>query len=79
MDYNLPAGAITTDANGIRRATTPANTAAGGGIFLHVSDGRKTTGCIAVSRKVMRSILRWLNPATHPIIVVGPQDQINQM
>lgn|GEM_PF-320956 len=79
LDYNLPRGSITTDANGIRHATTPANTAAGGGIFLHVSDGRKTTGCIAVSRKAMRSILRWLNPAAQPVIVVGPQSQINQM
>jgi L,D-peptidoglycan transpeptidase YkuD (ErfK/YbiS/YcfS/YnhG family) len=79
LDYNLPHGLITTDANGIRRANQPANTSAGGGIFLHVSDGRKTTGCIAVSQKVMRSILRWLTPTAHPVIVVGPKALISQM
>ncbi len=79
MEYNLPQGPITTDAQGIRRATQPANTSAGGGIFLHVSDGRTTAGCIAVSRKVMRNILRWLKPAAHPVIVVGPKAQITQM
>ena len=79
LDYNLPQGSITTDANGIRHATQPANTSAGGGIFLHVSDGRTTAGCIAVSRKVMRTVLQWLSPAAHPVIVVGPQALITQM
>jgi L,D-peptidoglycan transpeptidase YkuD (ErfK/YbiS/YcfS/YnhG family) len=79
LDYNLPQGPVTTDAKGIRRASQPANTSAGGGIFLHVSNGRTTAGCIAVSRKVMRTILRWLKPDAHPVIVVGPQDAITQM
>lgn len=79
LDYNLPRGAITAGADGVRRASQPADTAAGGGIFLHVSDGRTTAGCIAVSRRVMRTVLRWLDPAAHPVIVVGPQDLIAQM
>jgi len=79
MDYNLPSGPITTDANGVRRASVPANTSAGGGIFLHVSDGRTTAGCIAVPRPVMRALLRWLDPQAHPVIVVGPAAQISSM
>lgn len=79
MDYNLPREPITTGADGVRRATIPANTSAGGGIFLHVTDGRTTSGCIAIPLPVMRSLLRWLDPAARPVIVVGPAEQISTM
>lgn len=42
---------------------------AGSGIFLHVSNGRPTGGCVAVDRSVMVSLLRWLDPAQHPYIL----------
>jgi L,D-peptidoglycan transpeptidase YkuD (ErfK/YbiS/YcfS/YnhG family) len=41
------------------------------GIFLHVSDGEPTWGCVAVGRDQMRSILRWLDPTAHPHITIG--------
>jgi len=41
------------------------------GIFLHVSDGKPTWGCVAVGRDEMRSILQWLDPAQHPQITIG--------
>jgi len=41
------------------------------GIFLHVSDGEPTWGCVAVGRDEMRSILQWLDPAQHPQITIG--------
>jgi L,D-peptidoglycan transpeptidase YkuD (ErfK/YbiS/YcfS/YnhG family) len=70
LDYNLPKGPIRTDKRGIRRSTTPPNTSRGGGIFLHVDNGRKTAGCIAVKEPVMRDIMRWLDPKKKPVFVI---------
>jgi len=72
LDYNLPEGDVTRDKRGIRRTEEPANTAAGGGIFLHVSKGKPTAGCISVARPTMKSIMQWLDPAKDPVLVVGP-------
>ena len=69
MDYNLPRGAITTGPDGVRRAAIPADTRKGGGIFLHVSKGEPTAGCIAVNERTMKRILRWLDPAANPVII----------
>jgi L,D-peptidoglycan transpeptidase YkuD (ErfK/YbiS/YcfS/YnhG family) len=70
LDYNLPSGPIRTDKRGIRRSTTPPNTSRGGGIFLHVDNGRKTAGCIAVKEPVMRDLMRWLDPQKDPVMVI---------
>ncbi len=70
LDYNLPEGPIRTDAKGVRRSTSPPNTSRGGGIFLHVDNGKKTAGCIAVKRLVMRDLMRWLDPDKDPVIVI---------
>ena len=70
LDYNLPTGPITTNARGIHRSATPPNTARGGGIFLHVDNGNKTAGCIAVEEPVMRNLMRWLDPAKDPVMVI---------
>lgn len=72
LDYNLPEGEVTRNARGVRRTDSPADTRAGGGIFLHVSKGEPTAGCIAVARPTMKSILQWLDPAKDPVLVVGP-------
>ncbi len=70
LDYNLPQGPIRTDDKGIRRSSTPPNTSRGGGIFLHVDNGKKTAGCVAVKRSVMRDLMKWLDPAKDPVIVI---------
>ena len=41
------------------------------GIFLHVSDGEPTWGCVAIGRDDMRSVLEWLDPAAQPEITIG--------
>jgi L,D-peptidoglycan transpeptidase YkuD (ErfK/YbiS/YcfS/YnhG family) len=79
LDYNLPAGPITRGPDGIRRAHEVADTHAGGGIFLHVTDGTATAGCIAIPESTMRDVLRWLDPHRNPVIVVGPEDAITRM
>ena len=70
LDYNLPQGPITTGAKGVRRSSTSPDTSRGGGIFLHVDNGNKTAGCIAVKKKVMRNLMRWLDPKKDPVIVI---------
>lgn len=70
LDYNLPQGPITKNARGVRRSTTPPDTSRGGGIFLHVDNGNKTAGCIAVKKDVMRDLMMWLDPTKDPVIVI---------
>lgn len=70
LDYNLPTGPIRTDKRGIRRSATPPDTSRGGGIFLHVDNGKRTAGCIAVRESVMRDIMRWLDPKKDPVFVI---------
>jgi L,D-peptidoglycan transpeptidase YkuD (ErfK/YbiS/YcfS/YnhG family) len=41
------------------------------GIFLHVTDGEPTWGCIAIQRDEMRLLLKWLTPSANPRITIG--------
>ncbi|MEZ5117809.1 MAG: L,D-transpeptidase family protein [Candidatus Nanopelagicales bacterium] len=71
IDYNLPPGPVVVR-DGLRVTLRPADTRAGGGIFLHVDDDRPTAGCVGIDVDRMRRVLRWLDPAAHPHIVIGP-------
>jgi len=48
---------------------------AGSAIFLHVTNGSATAGCVAIGRDVLVKILRWLRPAAAPVIVIGVAQQ----
>jgi hypothetical protein len=41
------------------------------GIFLHVTDGNPTWGCVAIGPDEMRSVLAWLDPSASPAITIG--------
>ncbi len=41
------------------------------GIFLHVTDGSPTQGCVAVDKNTMIAILKWLDPSRDPVITIG--------
>jgi L,D-peptidoglycan transpeptidase YkuD (ErfK/YbiS/YcfS/YnhG family) len=43
----------------------------GSGIFLHVSTGRPTLGCVSLARPQLVATLRWLDPAQSPRIAIG--------
>jgi L,D-peptidoglycan transpeptidase YkuD (ErfK/YbiS/YcfS/YnhG family) len=43
---------------------------AGSGIFLHVTDGGPTAGCVSIDRSSLVSILRWLRPDYHPYAAI---------
>ena len=65
--YNLPAytyGAVIA----YNAARTPG---LGSAIFLHVSTGRPTAGCVALPASELIAVLRWLDPSRAPRIVMG--------
>lgn len=44
---------------------------AGSAFFLHVTTGAPTLGCVAIPVADLLPLMRWLNPADHPRIVIG--------
>jgi L,D-peptidoglycan transpeptidase YkuD (ErfK/YbiS/YcfS/YnhG family) len=48
----------------------------GSGIFLHVSTGRPTLGCVSLPRARLVAVLRWLRPTSKPLIVIGTKARI---
>jgi L,D-peptidoglycan transpeptidase YkuD (ErfK/YbiS/YcfS/YnhG family) len=50
----------------------------GSAIFFHVSTGGGTAGCVSVSMTSLLEVLRWLDPARSPVIVMGPSAVIRQ-
>jgi L,D-peptidoglycan transpeptidase YkuD (ErfK/YbiS/YcfS/YnhG family) len=42
----------------------------GSAIFLHVSAGRPTAGCVALPAAQLRQLLLWLDPARSPVIAI---------
>ena len=43
----------------------------GSAIFLHVSDGGSTLGCVSLPSPELLALLRWLDPAQRPMIAMG--------
>jgi L,D-peptidoglycan transpeptidase YkuD (ErfK/YbiS/YcfS/YnhG family) len=43
---------------------------AGSAIFLHVGGGSATAGCVSLPVTRLLVVLRWLNPARHPVIAM---------
>jgi L,D-peptidoglycan transpeptidase YkuD (ErfK/YbiS/YcfS/YnhG family) len=50
----------------------------GSAIFLHVSRGVATSGCVAVPRSRLLALLRWLNPKLGPRIIMGTTSAITK-
>jgi L,D-peptidoglycan transpeptidase YkuD (ErfK/YbiS/YcfS/YnhG family) len=50
---------------------SPVVRGAGSGFFLHVSFDAPTEGCVAIPENDLDRIMRWLNPALHPVISIG--------
>lgn len=49
-----------------------------GGIWLHVAGRAATRGCISVPRPYMRKVLKWLDPDSKPVIVMGPSSVLGR-
>ncbi|WP_443035344.1 L,D-transpeptidase family protein [Streptomyces sp. BE20] len=65
IDYNRVPGNSPLDP---RR---PNGSTKGGGIWIHVDHGGPTHGCISVPEEKMAQLIRTLDPAARPVIVMG--------
>ncbi|WP_343065140.1 L,D-transpeptidase family protein [Nocardioides mesophilus] len=72
LGFNLPGGVHWSSKRRQYVARRPADTARGGGIFLHVQRSTYTAGCVAGPLRDLRWLVRWLDPARQPRIVMGP-------
>ena len=50
----------------------------GSGIFLHVSHGNPTLGCVSLALPQLLKVLRWFDPAKSPLIVIGTRATIRK-
>ncbi len=55
---------------------TPPSGPIGSGIFLHADIGAPTQGCISLPYGDLIQVLTWLNPARHPVVVMGPDSVV---
>jgi L,D-peptidoglycan transpeptidase YkuD (ErfK/YbiS/YcfS/YnhG family) len=56
---------------------TPTTPGRGAGIFLHdFTPSGVTAGCVALAPAQLDSVLRWLDPAQHPIIRIGTRAEV---
>ncbi|MFJ5518738.1 hypothetical protein ACIQB4_16910 [Streptomyces griseoluteus] len=49
----------------------------GGGIWLHLDHGDGTSACVTVPEAGIRTLLGTLDPADHPMVVMGDRDRLN--
>ncbi|MFD9322468.1 hypothetical protein ACFWDQ_33285 [Streptomyces sp. NPDC060053] len=65
VDYNREPGTSPLD------WTRPLGAERGGGIWLHVDHGGPTHGCVSIAEQHMKELLLALDPALHPVVVMG--------
>ena len=58
--------------------TSPVVPGAGSGIFIHADLGAPTTGCVSVPLGELDELLRWLDPDDAPLVVMGPDSEIEK-
>lgn len=79
IDYNLPRGVYWSESQREHRTKTPANTSKGGGIFLHVNGSGATAGCVSLHETSMLKMMKWMDPAKQPRIVMGPTSYVTSL
>ncbi|WDG30185.1 L,D-transpeptidase family protein [Streptomyces sp. CA-278952] len=65
INYNRTEGVSPLD------RTRPLGLERGGGIWIHVDHGGPTQGCVSIPEANMEELLRTLDPAMSPVIVMG--------
>jgi L,D-peptidoglycan transpeptidase YkuD (ErfK/YbiS/YcfS/YnhG family) len=50
----------------------------GAGIFVQVSTGTATAGSVSIDREALLELLRWLDPAQHPVVAIAPEREMAQ-
>ncbi|MGV9273772.1 hypothetical protein [Streptomyces griseosporeus] len=67
IDYNRVPGSSPLD------ETRPLGDHKGGGVWLHVDHGGPTNACISLDKAHMLALLRVLDAARRPVVVMGPE------
>ena len=82
IGFNLPRGRYVAR-NGERQARTPADVRRGAAIFLHAygtgGAAGATAGCVALQEEALAGVLRRLDPALRPKIVIGTTENITRV
>ncbi|WP_067503372.1 L,D-transpeptidase family protein [Actinoplanes sp. TFC3] len=81
IDFNRPIGSsIKWDATRSQYVTSkPVDVRRGSAIFLHINGSGSTAGCVSVARANMINLLKWLDPAQKPRIVMAPLADIQRV
>ncbi|MFF3754864.1 L,D-transpeptidase family protein [Streptomyces sp. NPDC002018] len=58
--------------------TRPLGSGKGGGIWLHVDHAGPTQGCVSLPRGRMKELLRLLDPAKKPVVVMGDAESLRR-
>ncbi|MER7623315.1 hypothetical protein [Streptomyces sp. NPDC126503] len=66
IDYNRVPGRTPLDKE------RPLGQGKGGGVWIHVDHGGPTQACVSLDREDLRELLRALDPAREPVVVMGP-------
>ncbi|MFD7695793.1 L,D-transpeptidase family protein [Streptomyces sp. NPDC059805] len=72
IDYNRIKGTSPND------PTRPEGRHKGGSIWLHMDHGSGTSACVSLSESGMRYLLRTLDPARHPVVVMGDKADLRR-
>ncbi|MEU6620534.1 L,D-transpeptidase family protein [Streptomyces litmocidini] len=70
IDYNRVPGRTPLDKE------RPLGDEKGGGVWIHVDHGGPTQACVALEREALRELLRALDPAAEPVVVMGPASEL---
>ncbi|TJZ58717.1 hypothetical protein FCH28_00620 [Streptomyces piniterrae] len=71
VNYNRVKGTTPLD------PSRPEGQSKGGGIWLHLDHGSGTSGCVSISKSGMAALLRALDPARHPVVVMGDRARLS--
>ncbi|MEU3185035.1 L,D-transpeptidase family protein [Streptomyces sp. NPDC006923] len=58
--------------------TRPLGAGRGGGIWFHVDHAGPTQGCVSLPRGRMKELLRMLDPAKKPVVVMGDAESLKR-
>ncbi|WP_435971894.1 L,D-transpeptidase family protein [Streptomyces sp. Qhu_M48] len=72
IDYNRVPGRTPLDKE------RPLGSEKGGGVWIHVDHGGPTQACVALEREALRELIRALDPARDPVVVMGPTPELTR-
>ncbi|MEV0844297.1 hypothetical protein AB0J21_00175 [Streptomyces sp. NPDC049954] len=71
IDYNRVKGTPPND------PSRPEGQTKGGSIWLHMDHGSGTSACVSIPKAGMRTLLTTLDPARHPVVVMGDKKHLS--